>query len=96
MNVLTNHAGLYPGAICLVPAGRLASPAQLEAGRKPLKILVSTQEGGGSWLQNYQAEAWKSGMAVNYIIHPGTPHEFIARQSQRERIQAMLHFIFDN
>ena len=48
MNVLTNHAGLYPGAICLVPAGRLASPAQLEAGRKPLKILVSTQEGGGA------------------------------------------------
>jgi hypothetical protein len=93
MNVLTNHPGIYRGVICLVPAGELTKPSELEAGREPFKILVSTQEGSGGWLSGYQEEAWKSGMIVNYIIHPGTPHEFIAKQSQRERIQAMLHFI---
>lgn len=95
MNVLTNHPDLYKGAICLVPAG-LTTPSDLEAGGKPFKLLVSTQEGGGGSLQSFQEEAWRSGMVMNYIIHPGTPHEFIAKQSQRERIRAMLHFIFAN
>jgi dienelactone hydrolase len=96
MNVLTNHAGLYRGAICLVPGGGLIKSSDLNTGSKPFKILISTQDGRDRGLQDFQEEAWKSGMLVNYIVHPGTPHEFIAKQSQRERIQAMLHFIFDN
>ncbi len=95
VNVLTNHPGLYRGAICLSPSGHLTEPSTLEAGWRPFKISVSTQEGGGAWLPGFQQEAWQSGMTMNYIVHPGTPHEFIAKQSQRERIQAMLHFIFD-
>ena len=96
MNVLTNHPGLYRGAICLVPGSRLGNPSDLEAGWKPFKILVSTQDGRDRGLESFQEEAWKSGMIMNYIVHPGTPHEFIAKQSQRERIRAMLHLIFDN
>jgi hypothetical protein len=96
MNVLTNHPNLYKGVICLVPAGGLTKPSDLEAGWKPLKILVSTQDGHDRGLESFQEEAWKSGMIMNYIVHPGTPHEFIAKQSQRERIRAMLHLIFDN
>jgi len=96
MNVLTNHPGLYKGAIFLVPSGGFGNPSDLEAGWKPFKILVSTQDGRDRGLKSFQAEAWKSGMVMNYIVHPGTPHEFIAKQSQRERIRAMLHIIFDN
>jgi hypothetical protein len=95
VNVLTNHPDLYRGAICLSPSGHLTEPSTVEASWRPLKILVSTQDGQGVWLPDFQEEAWRSGMMMEYIVHPGTPHEFIAKQSQRDRIQAMLHFVFD-
>ncbi len=64
---------------------------------RPLKILVSQQDGRGEeYLKKEQEDAAKTGIALDYIIHPGTPHEFIALQSQRDRIKAMLHFIFDD
>jgi hypothetical protein len=94
-DILKNHPNLYRGAICLVPSG-LGSPLELESSRKPLKILISTGQGIDQWLANYQDEAWKSGMVMDYVVHPGAPHEFIAKQSERERIRAILHFIFDN
>jgi hypothetical protein len=55
MNVLTNHPGLYKGAIFLVPSGGFGNPSDLEAGWKPFKILVSTQDGRDRGLESFQA-----------------------------------------
>jgi dienelactone hydrolase len=93
MNLLKNHPGLCQGVICLVPAGQFPEPAELQTGRKPLKMLVTTTDGNNEYLKKYKETAWKSGLLVDYVIHPGAPHAFIAGQSQRERIRAMLNFI---
>jgi dienelactone hydrolase len=97
MQLLTQYPGLCNGAIMFVPGG-LSEPSKMVSlmGR-PLKILVSQQDGRSEeYLKKFQEDASKTGIAMDYIIHPGTPHEFIAEQSQRDRIKAMLHFIFDN
>jgi hypothetical protein len=97
MDMLTQHPGICNGAIMFVP-GSFSDPSKMVSltGR-PLKILVSQQDGRGEeYLKKEQEDAAKTGIALDYIIHPGTPHEFIALQSQRDRIKAMLHFIFDD
>jgi len=47
-------------------------------------------------LTQYQQESCANGMPVEFIVHPETPHSFIAKRSQRARIRAMLHFLFDD
>jgi hypothetical protein len=97
MHMLAQHPGLCKGVIMFVP-GNLSDPSTLVSIKsQPLKILVSDQGGSNEeYLKKYQEDAYKTGIAMDYLIHPGTPHEFIAQQSQRTRIKAMLHFIFDD
>jgi hypothetical protein len=97
MHILTQHPGLCKGVIMFVPAN-LSDPSKLISIKsQPLKILVSAQDGTPEeYLKRYQEDAYKTGVTMEYLIHPGTPHEFIAKQSQRTRIKAMLHFIFDD
>ncbi len=96
--VFTNHPGLFRGAILQAPGGDLYAPAQWAAwSRPPAKMLVTAESHypSAGYLERYQAAAVGAGMEMDWIIHPDTPHEFIAKKSQRARIQAMLHFIFD-
>ena len=45
--------------------------------------------------QKFQAEALKSGVLVEYVIHPGENHHLIGNAAQLERNHAMMHFIFE-
>jgi hypothetical protein len=61
-------------------------------------LLISTcdtWEGKGERMQKYQQTAAQSGVEVVYLIHRNTKHDFVSKESQRDRIGAMLHFIFD-
>jgi len=95
--LFTNFPGLFYGAILQAP-GSVYEPARwATAPGHPVKVLVTAESGypSASYLQRYQAAAAGVGMEMDWIIHPDTPHEFIAKKSQRARIGAMLHFIFD-
>ena len=99
LHLLTEKPGICQGAILLVPSlgGHLDSTeyAALTAHGQPPRILITAQEGvTKTYLGQYQIEAAKVGIPLNFVIHPGTPHEFIAKQSQRDRIKTMLDFIF--
>lgn len=96
--VFTNHPGLFRGAILQAPGGDLYGPSEWAAwSGPPAKMLVTAESHypSADYLERYQAAAVGAGMDMDWIIHPDTPHEFIAKKSQRARIQAMLHFIFD-
>lgn len=93
MSMLQQRPDMCKGAIMFVPSNPKA--VDLVGAWKPLKLLITTQGGRGDYFQKFQEEAWKEGVMMDYVIHPDTPHEFIAKQSQRARIHAMLHFIFD-
>lgn len=97
MMLLKQHPGLWKGAIFLAPGGNLTKPSQLASAGGHLARLLVTAEShypSAHYLSQYQQEACGAGIEMNYVIHPHTPHEFIAKGSQRARLRAMLHFIF--
>jgi hypothetical protein len=99
VSLFTNQPGQWRGAILLAPPNRnLPTPLQTVADRGHFKLLITTETrlGDVPALTAYQKDCASDGMSVDYIIHPETPHEFIAKRSQRDRIRAMLHFIFDD
>lgn len=100
-NFLKEFAAKHPGeasrAIMLI-ANSLPDPANFTAGASAPKLLISTcdtWEGKGERMQKYQQTAAQSGVEVVYLIHRNTKHDFVSKESQRDRIGAMLHFIFD-
>jgi dienelactone hydrolase len=99
---LGDFAAKYPwrckGMFMLVGNG-LPDPANLAAGKYPPKVFDSAcdaWDGNGERLKKYQETAAQSGVEMDYIVHPNTMHDFAGIQAQRDRIRAMLHFIFDN
>lgn len=105
--LLTHHPGLWKGAVLLSPPtppnrslSVLPSPLALtRGGRRPAKILVTTESGPKEkkdYLVKYQKWACANGVNFDFVIHPDTPHEFIAKRSQRARLRGMLHFILNN
>ena len=97
MDILAKNPGICKGAILQVPGNNLLKPSDLVTnGGKPVRIMVSVEDAPGrrEYLKNYQEEACKNGVRVDYFIHPEAPHAFIAKRSQRAAIQDMLDFIF--
>jgi dienelactone hydrolase len=100
-NFLTDFAAKHPGeasrAIMLIANG-LPDPANFAAGDSAPKLLISTcdaWEGKSDRMQKYQQTAAQSGVEVTCVIHRNTLHDFVSKESQRDRIRAMLHLIFD-
>jgi hypothetical protein len=101
-NFLKDYAAKYPGTITgaiMLIANDLLDPANFAPGKYAPKLLISTcdtWEGKGERMKKFQETAAQSGVVVDYIVHPNTKHDFVSKESQRERIRAMLHLVFDN
>lgn len=101
-NFLRDYAAKFPGtvtgAIMLIANG-LPNPNDFASGQYASRLLISTcdaWEGKGEHMRKYQETAARSGVEMDYVIHPNTKHDFVSKQSQRARIRAMLHFVFDH
>ena len=64
----------------------------------PPKILLSagSQNNQSESLYNYQAEACKLGIRVEFSLLKGTGHPYISQRSIRERLESVMNFIYDN
>ena len=93
---LTRTPSLWRGGIFLNPTAlpdfTTSPPHQIRP-----KILISAggNEQEKQRLQDFQAKALKSGVLVEYVIHPGENHHLIGNAAQLERNHAMMHFIFE-
>jgi hypothetical protein len=72
----------------------------LAQGEHPPKILLSAGSQNGESesvrLCNYQAEACKLGIKVEFSLLVGTGHPYISQRSIRERLESVMNFIYDN
>jgi hypothetical protein len=101
-NFLKDYAARFPGTITgaiMLIANDVPDPKNFASGKYAPRLLISTcdaWEGKGERMQKYQLTAAQSGVEMNYVIHPNTKHDFVSKDSQRERLRAMLHLVFDN
>ncbi len=101
-NFLKDYAAKYPGTVAggvMLIANDLPDPANFASGSSAPKLLISTcdtWEGKGERMQKYQQTAAQSGVEVTYIVHRNTKHDFVSKESQRDRIRAMLQLVFEN
>ncbi len=91
------HPGMWAGAIIMGP-GQLPDFSKSPPIQSRPRILIST---GGQDNYNdeafkrYQAESLKSGVKVEYVIHPDEGHVVVGNAALLERTRAIMHFIFD-
>jgi dipeptidyl aminopeptidase/acylaminoacyl peptidase len=60
-----------------------------------MAAIVKLFTGHNSRLKEYQEDALKSGVMVEYVIHPGEGHHLVSNVAQLERTKAIMHFIFE-
>jgi hypothetical protein len=84
------------GAILLAPpSANYPASAEFKKNQKVPAIHITTEDSAHQfYLNKFQKSAAQAGMLVELYVYPQTPHAFIAKKSQRDRIKHMLHFIF--
>ncbi len=93
---MAKSPGLWAGAILLNPGGLPDfSKSPLFQQRPRILISAGGNEHEEDRLKKYQADALKSGVLVDVIIHPGEGHHLVGNAAQLERTKAMMHFIFE-
>ena len=95
-NLLTDAPGLWQGAIFLNPSG-LPDFSEAPPSQSRPKILISAggDEQEEDRFKRFQAEVLKSGVMVDYIIHPGEGHHIVGNAAQLDRTRAIMHFMFE-
>lgn len=94
--VLTNAPGLWEGVILLNPSELPdLSSAPLLQPRPKILISAGGDEGEDERFKKYQEDSLKSGVLVEYVIHPGEGHHIVGNAAQLERTKAIMHFIFE-
>ena len=93
---MAKSPGLWAGAILLNPTGLPDFSKSPPFQQRP-RILISAggEEYEDARLKQFQADALKSGVLVDVIIHPGEGHHLVGNAAQLERTKAMMHFIFE-
>jgi hypothetical protein len=86
--------GLWTGVILLNPTG-LPDFSQSPPFQPRPRMLLSAggEEGEENRFKRFQADALKSGVLVDYIIHPGEGHHLVGNAAQLGRTTAMMRFI---
>jgi hypothetical protein len=94
--LLQDSPNLWQGAIFLNPSG-LPDFSQSPSFKSRPRILISTggDEREDDRFKQFQFEALKSGVIVDYVIHPGEGHHLVGNAAQLERTRAISHFMFD-
>jgi hypothetical protein len=95
-SVLTNSPGLWKGIILLNPGG-LPNLSEAPFLQQRPKILISAggDENEEERLKKYQQDALKSGIMVEYVIHPGEGHHIVGNAAQLVRTEAIMKFIYE-
>jgi hypothetical protein len=93
---VAKYPGLWQGIIFLNPSGLPDfSKSPLFQQRPKILISAGSNEHEDDRFKQYQSEALKSGVLVEYFISPGEGHHFVGNAAQLERTKAMMHFIFE-
>jgi hypothetical protein len=94
--LMSKSPGLWKGAILLNP-GQLPDFSNSPLFQQRPKILISagSEEHEDERLKKYQLDALKSGVMVEYIIHPGEGHQLVGNAAWLERTRAITHFIYE-
>jgi hypothetical protein len=87
---------LWKGAILLNPGG-LPDFSNSPADQLRPRILISAgaRELEEATLKQYQESTLKSGLLVDYLIHPEEGHALVGNAAQLERTKAIMHFVFE-
>jgi hypothetical protein len=94
--LLTDSPGLWKGAVFLNPGGLpdFSKSPPLQS-RPEILISAGGDEQEDDRFKRFQAKALKSGVMVDYIIHPGEGHHLVGNAAQLERTRAIMHFMFE-
>jgi hypothetical protein len=94
---LADSPSLWRGAIFLNPGGPLPDFSKSSPFQPRPKILISAggDEHEEYWIKQYQTDALKSGVMVDYVIHPDEGHLLIGNAAHLELIQAISHFVLE-
>lgn len=89
--------GLWKGVILMNPTGLPDLSAIPENERLP-KILISAgaKENEGRRFKRFQENACGRGIPVEIEIAPDSRHFFVSTTAVRQRIRAMVDFVFEN
>jgi hypothetical protein len=93
---LEDSPSLWKGAIFLNPTILPYFSKSLPFQSRP-KILISTggDEQEDDRFKRFQAEALKSGVMVDYVIHASEGHHLVGNAAQLERTRAIMHLMFE-
>ena len=88
--------GLWKGIILLNPSKLPDFSKSPRFQRRPkILIVAGGEEHEDERFKQYQADALKYGVMVEYVIAPGETHRFVGKAAKLERAEAVEHFIFE-
>ncbi len=95
--VVAKHPELWRGVILLNPGALMELPT-LARGKPVPRMLISLGEleQGEKRTAQFQADAARCGMPVEYIVHKGEEHWLQSKPAVLERTRAMVRFIFED
>jgi len=96
-NLIIQRPELWKGAMFLNPDS-LPDFSKLPRNKLAPKILIGIGElvGQAEEFKQYQENAIKYGMIVNYVEHKGATQLLQSKSAVLERTQAIVHFVFDD
>jgi hypothetical protein len=94
--LMSKSPGLWQGAILINPGQLpdLSISPQFQQ-RPKIVISASSEEHEDEQLKKYQMDALKSGVMVEYIIHPSEGHHLVGNAAWLERARAITRFIYE-